>query len=129
MPPNVPMTETGTATTGISVARALRRNSHTTSVTSATDSTRVVSVSASEARMLMVLSEANWMSISFGSAAFSLGTAALTASTVWMTLAPGSLNTITSTAGLPLARPRLRRSCTPSSTEATSVRWTAAPLR
>ena len=54
--PKVPITETGTATIGISVARALRRNSQTTSVTSATAISSVISVSASEARMLTVLS-------------------------------------------------------------------------
>ena len=91
--------------------------------------TSVVSVSASDARMLRVLSSWKAMSMALGSAAFSFGTAAFTASTVWMTLAPGCLNTMTSTAGLPLARPRLRKSCTLSCTSAMSVRCTAAPLR
>ena len=54
------------------------------------------------------------MSMSAGIAACSCGSAAFTLSTVSMMLAPGWRNRITSTAGLPLDRPALRRFSTES---------------
>ena len=78
----MPITDTGTATIGISVARTLRRKTNTTSVTKTTAMTSVTSVSASEERMLIVLSSWKEISIELGSAAFSFGTAALISSTV-----------------------------------------------
>ena len=89
----------------------------------------VRSVSRSEARMVVERSQAKPMSRSAGSAAFSLGIESRTSSTVEMMFAPGWRKTITSTAGLPSARPRLRRSWTESSTSATSFSRSASPLR
>src|SRR6266568_1513570 len=54
--PNVATSETGTATAGIRVARALRRNRNTTTITSAIAMTSVLSISKSEARMVLVRS-------------------------------------------------------------------------
>ena len=50
------MSDTGTATLGMSVARTLRKNRNTTMITSAMDSTSVRSTSLSEARMVGVRS-------------------------------------------------------------------------
>ena len=86
-------------------------------------------VSASELRMVVERSEAKPMSIAVGSAALSFGTAARTASTVAMILAPGWRKTTMITAGRPSARPRLRRSCAESTTSATSRSRSASPLR
>ncbi len=87
--PKVPMIETGTAAVGISVARQLRRNTNTTITTSATATTSVCSVSASEERIVTERSSTEPRSTSGGSAADSLGSAALTRSTASMMLAPG----------------------------------------
>ena len=51
MTTKVPTSDTGTATLGINVARALRRNRNTTKITSATEMIRVNSASCSEERM------------------------------------------------------------------------------
>ena len=51
MTTKVPISDTGTATLGIRVARALRKNRNTTRITSATEIIRVNSASCSEARM------------------------------------------------------------------------------
>ncbi len=123
------MMETGTAIAGIRVARPLRRNRNTTSVTNATAISKVISVSCRLARIVVVRSLAISRSMSRGIAAINCGIAAFTLSTVSMMFAPGWRNRITSTAGLPLARPALRRFSTESCTSATSDRRTAAPLR
>ena len=72
----------------------------------------VISVSCSDARMVVERSAAKVMSRSAGSAAFSRGIELRTSSTVEMMLAPGWRKTITRTAGFPLLSPRFRRSCT-----------------
>src|SRR5438552_1608762 len=66
MTPNVPISDTGTATLGISAARTLRRNRNTTRITSATAMTSVRSTSRSEARMPGVRSIITFMSIAAG---------------------------------------------------------------
>ena len=67
--PKVPSSETTVATAGITVARQLRRKTLTTSTTSAIEISSVNSISRSEARMELVLSEATSSSISVGSPA------------------------------------------------------------
>ena len=57
--PNVPISDTGTATLGISVARALRRNRNTTRTTSTTAMASERSVSRSDARIVVVRSIAS----------------------------------------------------------------------
>ena len=89
----------------------------------------VRSVSLSEERIVVERSDAKVMSISFGSAALSCGIAARTPSIVVMMLAPGWRKMITSTAGLPTAKPRLRRSWTESWISAMSLSLTGLPLR
>ena len=56
MTPKVPISDTGTATLGISVARPLRRNRNTTRITSTTEIASVRSTSRSEARIVVVRS-------------------------------------------------------------------------
>ena len=53
---NVPISETGTATAGMSVARPLRRNTNTTMMTRTMEMTSVLSTSLTEARMVVVRS-------------------------------------------------------------------------
>jgi len=125
----VPISEIGTATPGITVARTLRRNTNTTRITRAIAMASVYSTSRSEARMVVVRSEAIVSSAPAGIDARSWGRTSFTRSTVSMMLAPGSRERMTSTDGRPLARPWLRRSSTESTTSATSARRTAAPLR
>ncbi len=125
----VPSSDTTVATAGITVARALRRNSPTTSTTSAMEAISVNSISRSDARMELVLSDATAMWMSCGSCACSSGSRARTPSTVSMMLAPGWRVTSTMMAGSPLNRPRVRVFSTPSTTRATSPRRTAASLR
>ncbi len=127
MTAKVPMSETGAATAGISVARPLRRNRNTTSTTSPIARQRAFSTSFNEARMVGERSMVTLRSALSGNQARSWGSMALTLSTVSMMLAPGERKTISSTEGLPLARAMLRTSCAPSSTSATSDRRMGLP--
>jgi len=129
MTPKVPSSETMVATAGTTVARMLRRKTLTTSTTRMIDSTRVNSISCSEARMEFVRSDATCRVTSPGSCACRVGSSARTPSTVSMTLASGCRVTSTMTAGWPLNRPRVLMFSTPSITSATSCRRIAAPSR
>ncbi|SAJ33558.1 Uncharacterised protein [Enterobacter cloacae] len=128
MAAKVPISDTGTATAGISVARPERRNRNTTRITSATEMISVCSTSSSEARMVGERSCAIWRSMAAGIVSWSSGRRARMLFTVWMMLASGSLRIISKIAGLALVIPALRTSCTESVTLATSLRRTAAPL-
>ena len=63
MTPHVPIEETGTATAGMAVARALRRNTKTTKITSPIDTAIVRPTSRTDARIVVVRSCAieSWM--------------------------------------------------------------------
>ena len=126
---NVPIKLTGTATAGISAARQLRRNMNTTMITKATAINMVRSASRRLARMVVVRSITRLRSTEAGIDACNCGTSAMTRSTVSIMLAFGCPVTITTTEGLPLAKPALRMSCTESTTLATSLRRTGALLR
>ena len=89
----------------------------------------VRSMSCSEVRMVTVRSNVISTLMALGIEASSWGRIALTRSTVSMMLAPGCLKRKTSTAGLPLASPSLRKFSTESLTSPTSVSRTGAPLR
>ena len=54
MAPKVPISDTGTATLGMNVARGLRRKTKTTAMTSAMAMIKVLSTSRTEARMVTV---------------------------------------------------------------------------
>ncbi len=105
MKPSAPSSETMTAMAGIRVARPFLRNRKTTITTSTVEIARVRSTSASEARVVMVRSTARSRLTWGGSSLRRTGRAALMRSTVAMILAPGTLVTRTTMAGLPLARP------------------------
>ena len=124
-----PTIDTGTATLGTAEARTSRRNTNTTRMTNATEVMSVRMVSLSEPRMVIERSTTICRSTSPGSAAISFGNSAFTLSTAWMMLAPGSRDSTSPIAGLPLARPALRKSSTESTTSATSLSLTAALLR
>jgi hypothetical protein len=85
----VPISDTGTTTPGISVARRLRRNRNTTITTSATEIIRLRSTSFSEPRMVGVRSITTVRSMAGEMLAESCGSSAYTRSTVSMMLAPG----------------------------------------
>lgn len=92
--PKVPTSDSGTATLGMSVALALRKNRKITITTSAMDSSNSNCVSSTDARIVVVRSEITCTSTEAGKDACSLGNSALTLSTVWITLAPGCLCTL-----------------------------------
>ena len=79
--PKVPTSDSGTATLGISVAATLRRNRKVTITTSAIDSISSNCTSLIEARMVWVRSESIVIFTPSGSAACSVGSAALMLST------------------------------------------------
>ena len=68
MTPKVPSSETTVATAGTTVARTLRRNTLTTSTTRTIEISSVISISRSEARIELVLSDAT-SSVDVGAAA------------------------------------------------------------
>ncbi len=97
--PKVPISDSGTATLGISVAATLRRNRKVTITTSAIDSISSNWTSLIEARMVWVRSERMVIFTPSGSAACSAGSCALMLSTTWMTFAPGWRCTLITIAG------------------------------
>ncbi len=87
--PNVPTSESGTATLGMIVAETLRRNRKITMTTRATASRSSNCTSETEARIVVVRSVSNFTSMLPGSEACNCGSNALTRLTVSITLAPG----------------------------------------
>ena len=129
MTPKVPTKDSGTATLGITVALALRKNMKITITTSATASKSSNSVSSTEARMVVVRSAITCTSIEAGSVARSLGSSALTRSTVWITLAPGWRCTLRMTPGVRSDQAARRRFSASSTICATSLSRKGFPLR
>ena len=127
--PKVAISETGSATPAMMVARPERRKISTTMTTSATLRHRVNCTSWMEARMVPVRSCTSVELDAGGSAASRRGSSALSRSTVSMTLAPGWRCTSMMTAGVPPSQPPTRAFSSPSDTLATSLRRTGALLR
>ena len=125
----VAMSDTGSATPAMMVARPERRNTSTTMTINATLSTRVNCTSWIEARMVSVRSCTVVSLTFFGSARSMRGSSAFRRSTVSMTLAPGWRCTSMITAGVPWYQPPTRAFSRPSLTSATSLRRTGAELR
>ena len=125
----VPSSDTTVATAGMTVARALRKNALTTSTTSTMEMISVSSTSRSDERIDWVESEATCSVTSRGNWACNSGSSARTPSTVSITFAAGWRRTSTTTAGLPLNRPRVLTFSTPSSTLAMSDSRIAASPR
>jgi hypothetical protein len=97
----VPSSETGTATPGIKVARPLRRNTKTTTMTRPIDISSVRSTSPTEARMVVVRSSTMVVSMPSGIDALMNGSCARIRFTVPMMLAPGCRKMMIVTARLP----------------------------
>ena len=105
MTPNVPMSETGTATLGMKVERTLRRKTKTTRMTSAIEITIVIWTSRTEARIVRVASMTTDSVIVGGIDAWSCGSRARTRSTVSMMLAPGWRKTMINDRRLAVGEP------------------------
>src|SRR5215831_12175177 len=91
MSEQVPTSDIGTATEGITVAQNERRNRKITSTTSETVIDMVICTSSTEARIVWVRSLSSETSIDGGIAARSAGSLAITRLTASSTLTPGCL--------------------------------------
>src|SRR3954454_18286444 len=129
MTPNVPMSESGTATLGMIVARSFRRKTKITATTKATASSNSICTSCTEARIVTVRSVSTATSRAAGSDACSCGSWRLMRSTTSMTLAPGWRWMLRMIAGTSFIHAARRRFSALSTTSATSERNTGAPLR
>ena len=126
--PNVPISDSGTATAGIMVAGTLRRTRKITSTTRPTASISSNSTSLTEARMVTVRSLSTWTSTELGRLPLSCGSNALMRSVTWITLAPGWRCTFNTMAGVLPAQAASLVFSAPSTTAATSLRRTGAPF-
>ncbi len=129
MAPNVPTSESGTATLGITVAASVRRKRKMTMTTRAITSISSNSTSLTEARIVMVRSVRMATETADGREARSCGSSALTRSTTAMMLAPGCLWMFRMTAGTSFIQAACFVFSVSSMTLATSERRTGAPLR
>ena len=123
------MSEIGTARLAMMVARRLCRKAKITSTTITTASVSSSSTCITEARMPVVRSLSTSTSTEAGRPACSSGSRALIASTVWITLAPGWRWTFTMMAGLLFAQAPSFTFSALSTTCATLMSRTGAPLR
>ena len=98
--PNVPISESGTATAGMSVVESLRRNRKITATTSATVRASSNWTSETDARIVIVRSVSTDTRTADGSVSVSCGRSDLMRSTTAMVLAPGWRCTLTTTAGV-----------------------------
>ena len=89
MAAKLPIKDKGTATLGIIVADRLRKNRKITMTTKATDNSNSNCTSATEARMVCVLSVSTVTLTAGGKLACKLGNTFLMPSTTSITLAPG----------------------------------------
>ena len=127
--PNVPTSDSGTATLGMIVAARLRRNRKMTITTSAMVSTSVNCTSATDARIVCVRSVRTVTFTDAGSETCSCGNTFFTRSTTSMMFAPGCLWMLRITAGCVFIHAACCEFSTLSITLATSRRRTAPPLR
>ncbi len=129
MAPKVPMRERGTATLGMMVAARLRRNRKITITTRATQRMSSNSTSATEARMVVVRSVRMETSTELGRDVRRIGSRRLMRSTTSMILAPGCRWMLTMTAGTSFIQAASLTFSASSTTLATSLSTTGAPLR
>ncbi len=125
---NVPISDTGTATLGISVARQFRKNTNTTKMTRITDKISDRSTSFTDARIVVVRSSTISESMPCGIVALMYGSASRMRFTVAMMFAPGCREIMIGIDRFPFKYPAARMFCTESVTSATSASRTAAPL-
>src|SRR5205823_14218362 len=95
--------DNGTAILGMIVARTVRKNAKTTRITRNTEMISVISMSCTDARMVVVRSITTSRWIAGEIEAESCGISAYTRSTVSMMFAPGWRKIMIRTAGLPFA--------------------------
>jgi hypothetical protein len=129
MAPNVPTSDSGTATLGMMVAAMVRRKRKITITTRAMTSISSNSTSCTEARMVVVRSVRVVTWIEVGSEARSCGSSVVTRSTTEMMLAPGWRWMLTITAGTWFIQAASRRFSVESVMLAMSDRRTGLPLR
>ena len=125
---NAPTRLSGTEIAAMIVARGLPRNRKITNTTRPMANTSSNCTSATDARMPSVRSVSTVTRTSAGNCACRSGSAALIASTVAMTFAPGWRCTSMITAGCLFIQLPVRVFSTPSVTLATSDRRTGWPL-
>ena len=128
MTPNVPTSDSGTATLGMMVAETLRRKRKITITTSPMVSISENSTSATEARMVVVRSVSVLTWTEAGSVLVSCGSSFWIWSTTAMVFAPGCRWMFTITAGTWFIHAAWRIFSTLSLTVATSVSLTGAPF-
>ena len=128
MTPNVPTSDSGTATLGMNVAGRLRRNRKITITTSATASSSSNCTSSTEARMVTVRSVSSTTSTAEGSDACNCGNSFFTRSTTSITLVPGWRWMLRMIAGVALAHAARRVFSAASTASATSRTRTGAPF-
>jgi hypothetical protein len=126
--PNVPTSDSGTATPGMIVADRLRRKMKITITTSATASSSSNSTSLTEARIVVVRSVSCCTCTEAGSDARNWGISVLMRSTTSITLAPGWRWMFSTMAGLALAHAARRLFSAASTMSATSVMRIGAPF-
>ncbi len=127
--PKVAISDSGSATPAMMVARMVRRKISTTSTTKAMLSVSVNCTSWIEARMVVVRSLTMNSSAPTGNTWRRPGSSARTRSTVSITLAPGWRCTSTTIAGSPRYHAPTLLFSRPSTTSATSASSTGASLR
>ncbi len=128
MTPNVPTSDSGTATLGMNVAGRLRRNRKITITTSATASSSSNWTSFTDERIVTVRSVSSVTSTAGGSDALSRGSSSFTRSTTSMTLVPGCRWTLRMIAGVAFAHAARREFSAASTASATSAIRTGAPF-
>ena len=129
MMPKLVISDSGSATPAIRVARSERRNNSTTSVTSTTLRISVNCTSRTEARMVTVRSLTICRLTPAAIRRCTFGISARIWRTTSMTLAPGWRWMSMITAGVPWYQPPVRSFSSPSTMMATSPMVTGAPLR
>ena len=126
--PKVPISDSGTAKLGISVADALRKKTKITATTSAMASISSNCTSFTDARIVTVRSVSTCTSIDAGRVLCNCGSSALMRSTVSITLAPGWRWMLRMTPGTAFAQAASRVFSASSTILATSLRRTGDPV-
>ncbi len=125
--PNVPTSDSGTATDGMIVAGMLRRNRKMTITTSTIARISSKRTSSTDARIVVVRSVSSVTWTEPGSDACNCGSSCLMRSTTSITFAPGWRCTLTMMAGVAFAQAASRTFSAPSTTSATSDSLIGAP--
>src|SRR6267143_6123600 len=126
---NVPTSDSGTATLGMTVAAGLRKKRKITITTSAMVSMSENCTSWTDARIVAVRSVRTDVWMDEGREVLSWGSRFVMRSTTWMMFAPGWRWTLRMIAGTSFIHAASLEFSTPSTTVATSESLTGAPFR